>query len=131
MRLAALWLLAGAALWAQNTCLDCHSALEGLCIEVHGNHRSQLVRQLITAALTMAGNGATYANFAACDAVCQDAGATAAELSDCIDEVDAFNQSGDNVTAPFDPPGAAEPAPCEAAFATSCTVLSPGGCSCS
>jgi hypothetical protein len=76
----------------------------------------------------MAADGATYAQFAACDAVCQDSGATTMELANCIDETDAFNNSGDGVMAPWDPPGPANDRPCQQAFATACTVLVPGTC---
>lgn len=105
-----------------------HSALEGLCIAVQGDQRAQLARHLITAALTRAAGGATFADLAACDAVCRNASASAADLAACIDETDAFNNSGDSIPAPFDPPGAASPGPCMAAFETACTVLTPSTC---
>jgi hypothetical protein len=106
----------------------CASALEALCIEVHGVHRRQLVRQLLTAALNMAAGGATYAGFAACDAVCQSPGATNDALSACIADADAYNMSGDNLMSPFDPAGPADPTACEAAFATACDVTEPATC---
>jgi hypothetical protein len=105
-----------------------HSALEGLCVAPRGDQRVQLLRHLLTAALTMAAGGANFTGFAACDAVCQSPSASAMDLADCIDAADTFNQSGDAVPAPFDPPGPADSAPCQAAFATPCTVLAPGPC---
>jgi len=95
---------------------------------IRGDQRLQLVRQLLTAALNMAAGGATFPNFAACNVVCQDLGASTTQLSACIDQTDAYNQSGDAVTAPLDPPGAASPGPCGAAFETACTALTPGSC---
>src|SRR6266481_590475 len=107
---------------------DGHSALEALCVNIGGDQRLQLVRQLLTAALNMAAGGATFPNFAACNAVCQDPGASVTQLSDCIGQTDTYNQSGDGVAAPFDPPGPASPGPCGAAFETPCTVLTPALC---
>src|SRR3989442_20783 len=107
---------------------DGHSALEALCVNIGGDQRLQLVRQLLTAALNMAAGGATFPNFAACNAVCQDPGASVTQLSDCINQTDAYNQNGDAITAPFHPPGPAAPGPCGAAFATPCTVLTAALC---
>jgi hypothetical protein len=104
------------------------SALEALCIAVHGDQRAQLLRQLLTAALTMAADGATYPDFSACDAVCRDPGASTGGLAGCIDGTDAFNNSGDNIFAPWDPPGPAQSGACEAAFETACAVLTPTTC---
>ena len=107
---------------------DGHSALEALCINIRGDQRLQLVRQLLTAALNMAAGGATFPNFAACNSVCQDPLASTTQLSDCIDQTDTYNQSGDGVAAPFEPPGPAAPGLCGAAFETPCTVLTPATC---
>jgi len=107
---------------------DGHSALEALCINIRGDQRLQLVRQLLTAALNMAAGGAIFPNFAACNAVCQDPLASTTQLSACIDRTDTYNQSGDGVAAPFDPPGPAAPGLCGAAFETPCTVLTPALC---
>ena len=107
---------------------DGHSALEALCINIRGDQRLQLVRQLLTAALNMAAGGATFPNFAACNSVCQDPLASTTQLSDCIDQTDTYNQSGDGVAAPFEPPGPAAPGLCGAAFETPCTVLTPALC---
>jgi hypothetical protein len=106
-----------------------HSALEGLCVAPQGDQRLQLFRQLLAAALNMgAGSCATFAEFTACDTICQIPNATIADLSNCIEEADRFNQSGDKVRAPFDPPGPADSRPCSAAFRTACTVLDPSPC---
>jgi len=107
---------------------DGHSALEALCINIRGDQRLQLVRQLLTAALNMVAGGATFPNFAACNSVCQDPLASTTQLSDCIDQTDTYNQSGDGVAAPFEPPGPAAPGLCGAAFETPCTVLTPATC---
>lgn len=105
-----------------------HSALEGLCVTPLGDQRVQLVRQLITAALNLAAGGAPFGDFAACNTVCQNPAATPMDLTDCVDVTDDYNQSGDNQPAPFDPPGSADPNPCQDAFDTVCTVLAPGPC---
>ena len=76
----------------------------------------------------MAAGGATFPTFAACNAVCQDPLASTTRLSDCINQTDAYNQSGDAITAPFDPPDSAAPGPCGAAFETPFTVLTPALC---
>jgi hypothetical protein len=105
-----------------------HSALEALCVSVQGDQRLQLVRQLVTAALNVAAGGAAFSDFTSCDAVCRDGGATTLALAACIDETDAYNNSGDVLRAPFDPPAPADPGPCGAAFATACTVVAPSSC---
>src|SRR3989475_9057647 len=107
---------------------DGHSALEALCVNIGGDQRLQLVRQLLTAALNMAAGGATFPKFAACNAVCQDPGAAVTQLSGCIDHTGTDNQSDDGVAAPVDPPGRAAPGLCGAAFETPCTVLTPALC---
>jgi hypothetical protein len=107
---------------------DCHSALEALCIEVHGDQRRQLVRQLTAAGLTMAAGGATFTNFGACDTVCQNPSATTSDLADCIEQTDDFNLSGDSLPSPIDTGGGADPDPCEAAFVTACWVLDGPSC---
>jgi hypothetical protein len=86
------------------------------------------LRQLLAAALNMAAGSPTFTQSTACDAICQLPSATTAQLSGCIESADAFNNSGDVTPAPFDPPGPADPTPCEAAFATDCTVLAPSAC---
>ena len=93
-----------------------------------GVQRAQLLRHLVTAALNMAAGGRNYPGYAPCNAVCLNNAATTSQLANCIDQTDAYNNSGDNVMAPWDPPGAANPGPCQAAFETDCTVLAPGPC---
>jgi hypothetical protein len=99
-----------------------------MCVAVQGNQRLQLVRQLTAAALNLASDGAPFAAFAACNAVCTDASATTTALANCIDTTDAYNNSGDGETAPFDPAGAADTAPCTSAMRTPCTLLQPSAC---
>jgi hypothetical protein len=105
-----------------------HSALEALCVSPQGDQRLQLVRQLTAAALSTAAGGGHF-DLAPCNAVCADPGASVASLTACIDQADAFNNSGDNVRAPWDPPGRADSNPCGLAMATPCTVLDPSACS--
>jgi hypothetical protein len=99
-----------------------------MCVSVHGDQRTQLLRQLIAAALNMAAGDATFGDYGLCDSICQDSGASLSALSTCIDATDAFNQSGDHIPAPFDPPGPADSKPCSNAFNTDCTVLAPAPC---
>ena len=80
----------------------------------------------MAAALTMAGGGAAYTGFGSCDAVCQDAAATAEELSGCILGTDAFNKSGDGLSIPYS--GRADPDSCDAAADTFCTLFEPSSC---
>ena len=106
-----------------------HSALEAMCVSPHGDVRLQLLRQLVAAELNLlSGSTASYGGYAACDAVCRDGHASAWALSSCVSQTDAFNNSGDSLVASFDPPGAADPTPCDFAAGTTCTVLSPEGC---
>ncbi len=98
-----------------------HSALEALCVS--GGGRLQLARQLVTAALNMSGGGAVFVDFARCNAICANANAATNDVTGCIDEADGYNNSGDNVTAPFDPPGAASTSACKQAQGTACTVI--------
>ncbi len=107
---------------------DGQSAIEALCVSVQGDQQTQLLRQLLTAALTTAAGGAAFVDFGTCDAVCQDPNASSGALAQCINATDMFNQSGDNLPSPIDTGGAANPGPCQAAFATPCTVLDPSSC---
>jgi hypothetical protein len=107
---------------------DARSALEAMCVSPQGDQRLQLVRQLTAASLSMAAGGATFADLAACNAVCADAGASVISLSACVDDTDDYNRSGDNVVAPFDPAGNADTAPCKKAGKTVCTVPDPASC---
>lgn len=104
------------------------SALEGMCIAVHGDQRLQLVRQLIAAALSGAAGGARFPDLSRCDAVCADSGSSSDDVSTCAGEADAFNESGDNVPAPFDGAESADPGPCQQALQTACTVLDSSSC---
>ncbi|HZP40874.1 MAG TPA: hypothetical protein VFD84_05115 [Candidatus Binatia bacterium] len=103
------------------------SALEGLCVSPHGDQQLQLIRQLLTAALNQAAGGASFAQFASCDAVCQDPNATSAELGACIDTADEFNDSGDRQPAPF-PQSSANSGPCKSARGNDCLVDDPSSC---
>jgi len=107
---------------------DAHSALEALCISPQGDGRLQLVRQLTAAALTMAAGGATYTNFTACDTLCASGGGSVTDVGDCIASADNFNNSGDNLAAPFDGFESGSPEYCRIAHATECTVLDPDSC---
>ena len=116
------------------------SALEALCCNVDGDQRAQLLRHLVTAALSKAGGGKTFQHFDECDAVCQNPNATASQMADCIDEADENNQSGDDCDdddddgdpshshGMFDSHTPADPNPCQSAFGTSCDVLTQHGC---
>src|SRR5262249_39703233 len=83
---------------------DAHSALEAICESPQGDQRLQLVRQLMAAALSTVSGGAQF-DLVTCEGVCVDQSATVGELTTCIDAADAFNNSGDNLPAPWDPPG--------------------------
>ena len=104
------------------------SAIEALCLSPQGDARLQLARQLTAAALSTAGGGATFADLAHCASVCIDADAGQTDLAECVDEVSDFNQSGDNVRAPFDPAGPANTTACDLAFETPCNVVDPSAC---
>jgi len=108
--------------------VDVFQHIEALCIEVQCDQRAQLARLLVTAALTIAANGRSYTGFGPCDAVRQDPAATSAALASCVDATNAFNESGDNVTTPFDPAGPADPSLCNKEFVTACTFLNPSAC---
>jgi hypothetical protein len=105
-----------------------HSALEALCVSPKGNQRLQLARQLLTAALNGAGGGAKFTDFAACNAICTNAASSKDAVTGCTDEADKFNNSGDNIPAPFDNGTSATPGPCKDARGTDCTIFDPGLC---
>jgi hypothetical protein len=107
---------------------DSHSALEALCISPKGDQRLQLVRQLTAAALTMAAGGATYADFDGCNTYCATGTGSIYDVGDCINSADAFNNSGDNVPAPFDGVESGYPEFCQIAHNTACNVLTPDTC---
>jgi hypothetical protein len=104
------------------------SAIEALCVSPRGNQQLQLIRQLTGAALNIAAGGAPWSGFAACNAACADPNASSMTLFDCIDAADSYNQSGDNVAAPWDPPGSASTASCDLAQKSKCTLLDTSGC---
>lgn len=104
------------------------SALEVMCIAVQGDARLQLARQLMAAALSGAAGGAQFTELASCNAICADPNASATDIQNCVTDADNFNNSGDNVTAPFDPPGSANPTPCQQAQGTPCTIEAPAVC---
>jgi hypothetical protein len=108
---------------------DSHSALEALCISPKGDQRLQLVRQLTAAALTMAAGGATFADFDACNAMCANGTGSIYDVGDCINSADAFNNSGDNLPAPFDGVESGYPEYCQMAHNSDCDVLDPQTCS--
>src|SRR5262249_54098558 len=107
---------------------DPQSAIEGLCVKIRGNQQLQLLRQLLTAALNMAAGRANFPGYAACDASGRNSTGSTPDLSSCIDQADSYNQSGDAVASPWDPPGPADPGTCQSCFESSCTLLSPMGC---
>ena len=104
-----------------------HSALEIMCVTPQGDVRLQLARQLMAAALTQAAGGAPI-DLGPCEAVCANAAATDIELSSCVDAIDGYNQSGDNVAAPWGMPASADPRPCDLAANTPCTIVAPQDC---
>ena len=104
-----------------------HSALEAMCVAPRGDQRLQLVRQLTAAALSVAAGGGAI-DLDPCNATCADAGASTTALADCIDAVDAYNQSGDAITAPWGSVSA-DPGPCDLAALTPCTFVAPSACS--
>jgi hypothetical protein len=104
------------------------SALEAMCVAVEGESKIQLARSLMAAALTMAGGGATFTDFAACNMVCEDPAAEKEDISACIDAAGAFNGSGDDVDCPFDTGGAANSTPCRNAKDTDCLIVVGGSC---
>jgi hypothetical protein len=108
---------------------DAQSALEALCISPKGDTRLQLVRQLTAAALTMAAGGATYADFDTCNNFCTTSTGSIFDVGDCINSADAFNNSGDNLPAPFDGVDSGAPEYCQIAHNTACEVLDPATCS--
>jgi hypothetical protein len=103
-----------------------HSALEMMCVTPRGDSRIQLARQLTAAALTGAAGGAPI-DLGPCNATCANPAATQSELADCVDAIDNYNNSGDRVAAPWGT-SAANPAPCDLAARTPCTIADLGAC---
>jgi hypothetical protein len=106
---------------------DAHSALEALCGPDHGNQRFQCCRQLMAAGLNAAAGGASFADFASCNAICGNPASSDADVNTCECDADTFNGSGDNVPLPF-PEGNADSHPCKAAAATACLIIDPAAC---
>ena len=98
-----------------------------MCGTPQGDQRFQLVRQLTAAALSTAAGGAQF-DPTVCNAVCVNPQSTTSQITACIDAADGFNNSGDNIAAPWGSPGPANSAPCQLAADTECTVLNPGLC---
>ncbi len=122
---------------------SCSSVTEALCVSpgLEANRKldrnpayAQLVRQLAAAKLNIA---ATEANGGSCESVLPAAriaecetkcGGTKQQIlnSNCIADLDAFNNSEDTLSTtppPFDAPGRAEPAECQKANGN-CVVIS-------
>ena len=107
---------------------DAHSAIEALCISPLGDQRLQLARQLTAAALTMAAGGATYGDFGACNTLCANGTGSIYAVGDCINSADNFNNSGDNLSAPFDGFESGSTTTCQLAHMTGCNILDPESC---
>ena len=104
----------------------CDSITEALCSNAKDNKNTPylaLVRQLAAAKLNLAASSGIdgscgneiAARIAQCEQLC-DAGKSAISNSGCIEDLDAFNQSQDDVgtaIAPFDQPGPANPEYCQ------------------
>jgi hypothetical protein len=103
------------------------SVLEALCTSTRGNQRAQLLRQLVAARLTQAAGGATYGAFGSCESFCANGGSIY-DLGGCINSLDAFNNSGDNLPAPFDGMDGGYAEFCQLAYGTDCTVFDPTSC---
>ncbi len=106
---------------------DARSAVEAMCVDVEGVKKRQLARQLMAASLNVAAGGAPFPLLAACNAVCADPAATDDAVTDCIDDTDDYNNSGDNVDLPFDP-GSANSGPCKQAKNNDCFIIDPPSC---
>jgi hypothetical protein len=111
-----------------NTDVDSEtSAIEAMCGNMAGDGRRQLIRSLTAATLTGAAGGANFAGLGLCNVTCVDPNSSKNEISACIGLADAFNESGDNLAAPFGG-GAANPGPCQAADNTKCKLDVAGSC---
>jgi len=100
-----------------------------MCISTGGQQRLQFLRLLVTARLTSEAGGAPFPDYAACDALCTAGTGTIRQNGECINALDAFSYSGDDLPAPFDGFEDGTTAFCQMAFATPCNVLVPGTCS--
>jgi hypothetical protein len=104
------------------------SALEAMCGPNGGDKKTGLIRALTAAALTQAAGGATFGGFDLCNMTCADPGASDDELSACTKITTAFNESGDNLPAPFGGGGAADSGPCQEAGDSACRLSDPATC---
>ena len=107
---------------------DAHSALEALCVAIQGTTKLQLARELMAAALNGASGGNVFGNYALCNAVCTNPSATQAQVTQCINSIDKYNNAGDNLSDPFDTGGGADPNSCRGAAATACVIPTPSLC---
>lgn len=103
------------------------SALEAMCGPNGGDKKTALIRALTAAALTQAAGGATFGGFDLCNMTCADPGASDDELSACTKITTAFNESGDNLSAPFGG-GSADSVPCQEAGDSACRLSDPATC---
>ena len=77
----------------------------------------------------MAAGGRTYADWSGCNTYCATGTGSIYDVGDCINSADAFNNSGDNLSAPFDGVESGAPEYCQMADNTACQVLDPPSCS--
>jgi hypothetical protein len=103
------------------------SALEAMCGPNGGDKKTALIRALTAAALTQAAGGATFGGFDLCNMLCA-TGASDDELSACTKITAAFNESGDNLPAPFGGGGSADSGPCQEAADSACRLSDPATC---
>jgi len=82
---------------------DASSSTEAMCVDVRGDSRLQLARQLTAAALNclISGGGADCARtgiytevFGDCSATCADVTSSKAEVTTCISQLDCLNKGG-------------------------------------
>jgi hypothetical protein len=102
------------------------SALEAMCGPNGGDKKTGLIRALTAAALTQAAGGATFGGFDLCNMLCA-TGASDDELSACTKITAAFNESADNLPAPFGG-GSADSGPCQEAADSACRLSDPATC---
>ena len=81
----------------------------------------------MAASLNVAAGGAPFPPLAACNAICADPASTDAAITGCINSINAYNNSGDNVPLPFDP-GSANSTPCKMAQGNGCYIIDPPSC---
>ncbi|HYV20552.1 MAG TPA: hypothetical protein VFC25_16135 [Verrucomicrobiae bacterium] len=82
---------------------DAASSTEAMCVEVRGDSRLQLARQLTAAALNCvisgggadcAGTGSYTTVFSTCNSTCADANAGKSDVTACISQLDCLNNGG-------------------------------------